>query len=83
VLQHAGFNQLNQNCITLHGQNFVPGWLRDLVVISMLGQLYHIHQQTSVIDYVERFAELIDQLAAYEQNMSSLLKGHGCRLDGG
>jgi hypothetical protein len=34
--------------------------------------LYHIHEQTSVTDYVVRFAKLIDQLAAYEQNMNSL-----------
>jgi hypothetical protein len=39
---------------------------------ALLRQLYHIQQQTSVTDYVERFAELIDQLAAYEQNMNSL-----------
>jgi hypothetical protein len=39
---------------------------------DLLHQLYHIHQNTIVVDYVDRFAELIDQLAAYEPHIASL-----------
>ena len=35
---------------------------------ALMRQLYQIHQTTTVTDYVERFAELIDHLAAYEPN---------------
>lgn len=32
---------------------------------TLLRQLFHIHQTTTVTDYVERFATLVDQLKAY------------------
>ena len=32
----------------------------------MIRQLYHISQDTTVADYVQRFSELVDQLIAYE-----------------
>jgi hypothetical protein len=39
---------------------------------ALLRQLYHMQQSTTVIEYVERFAELVDQLSAYEHNVPSL-----------
>ena len=33
---------------------------------SLIRQLYHIKQTTTVADYVDRFSELVDQLIAYE-----------------
>jgi len=33
---------------------------------SLIRQLYHISQDTTVADYVQRFSELVDQLIAYE-----------------
>lgn len=39
---------------------------------ALLRQLYHINQTSTVVDYVEKFAELIDQLAAYEPNIDNL-----------
>ena len=39
---------------------------------ALLRQLYHIHQTTSVGDYVDRFSELIDHLAAYEPNLDTV-----------
>lgn len=35
---------------------------RDMLV----RQMFHIHQTTTVIDYVERFSTLFDQLKAYQ-----------------
>ena len=35
---------------------------------SLIQQLYHIRQTTTVADYVERFSELVDQLIAYEHS---------------
>jgi hypothetical protein len=32
----------------------------------------HIHQNDTVVDYVDRFASLIDQLSAYEPNIDNL-----------
>jgi hypothetical protein len=39
---------------------------------SMLRQLYHIHQISTVSAYIESFSELIDQLTAYEPNLDSM-----------
>lgn len=39
---------------------------------ALLRQLYHIHQLDSVANYVDKFSELIDQLAAYEPNINNL-----------
>jgi hypothetical protein len=39
---------------------------------ALLRQLYHIHQNDTVVDYVDRFASLIDQLSAYEPNIDNL-----------
>jgi hypothetical protein len=39
---------------------------------TLLRQLYHIHQSSSVVDYVDRFAELIDQLTAYEIHIDTI-----------
>jgi hypothetical protein len=33
---------------------------------TLIRQLFHIRQTTSIVDYVERFSELVDQLAAYD-----------------
>ena len=33
---------------------------------SLIRQLYHIRQTTTIADYVDRFFELMDQLIAYE-----------------
>ena len=33
---------------------------------SLIRQLYHIRQTTTVTDYVDRFSELVDQLISYE-----------------
>ena len=35
---------------------------------SLIRQLYHIRQTSTVADYVERFSELVDQLIAYEHS---------------
>ena len=35
---------------------------------SLIRQLYHIRQTSTVADYVERFSELVDQLVAYEHS---------------
>ena len=39
---------------------------------ALLRQLYQIHQTTTVADYVDRFSELIDHLAAYEPGLETL-----------
>jgi hypothetical protein len=39
---------------------------------AFLRKLYHIHQNSTVTDYVDRFAELVDQLAAYEPHIDTL-----------
>jgi hypothetical protein len=31
----------------------------------LIRQLFHIRQSGTVVDYVDRFAELVDQLTAY------------------
>ena len=33
---------------------------------TLIRRLFHIYQITTVEDYVERFAELVDQLTTYE-----------------
>jgi hypothetical protein len=38
---------------------------------ALLRQLYHIHQTSTIVDYVDHFSEPIDQLAAYEPNLDS------------
>ena len=38
----------------------------------LIRQLFHIKQTSSVADYVERFAELVDQLSAYTSNTDPL-----------
>jgi hypothetical protein len=38
----------------------------------LIRQLFHIKQSSSVADYVDRFAELVDQLASYENNPDPL-----------
>ena len=50
----------------------------------LIRQLFHIKQTSSVADYVERFAELVDQLSAYTSNTDPLyytlrfIDGVGC-----
>jgi hypothetical protein len=39
---------------------------------ALLRQLYHIHQDTTVVDYVDRFSGLMDQLAAYEPHLDTI-----------
>lgn len=39
---------------------------------SLLRQLLHIHQVSSVVDYVEQFSQLVDQLNAYQPHVDSL-----------
>jgi hypothetical protein len=38
----------------------------------LIRQLFHIKQTSSVEDYVDRFAELVDQLSSYENNPDPL-----------
>ena len=35
---------------------------------TLLRQMFHIHQTSTVVDYVDRFSALMDELAAYESN---------------
>jgi hypothetical protein len=39
---------------------------------ALLRQLYHIHQNDTIVDYVDQFASLINQLSAYEPNIGTL-----------
>jgi len=39
---------------------------------SLIQQLYHIRQTTTIADYVERFSELVDQLIAYEHSIDPM-----------
>jgi hypothetical protein len=39
---------------------------------ALLRQLYHIHQFGSMVDYVNRFAELIDQLSTYNIHIDTI-----------
>lgn len=38
----------------------------------LVRQLFHIKQTTTVLEYIDRFAVLVDQLAAYEDNVDPL-----------
>jgi hypothetical protein len=38
----------------------------------MIRRMFHIHQESTVLDYVERFSALIDQLKAYNPNIDML-----------
>ncbi|CAD6263834.1 unnamed protein product [Miscanthus lutarioriparius] len=38
----------------------------------LIRRMFHIHQESTVTDYVERFSELIDQLKAYNPNIDML-----------
>jgi hypothetical protein len=39
---------------------------------AFIRQLFHIRQSGSVIEYVDQFSTLVDQLAAYEPNANPL-----------
>jgi hypothetical protein len=39
---------------------------------SLIRQLFHIHQEGTVSEYVKQFSELVDQLASYESNPNPL-----------
>jgi len=39
---------------------------------TLLRQMFHIHQTSTVVDYVDRFSALMDELAAYESNTDML-----------
>jgi len=38
----------------------------------LIHRMFHIHQESTVTDYVERFSELIDQLKAYNPNIDMI-----------
>jgi hypothetical protein len=38
----------------------------------LIRRMFHIHQESTVLDYVERFSALIDQLKAYNPNIDML-----------
>lgn len=59
----------------LLGRNSVPCFRTGLAVINirlLIRRLFRISQTSTVANYVERFAELLDQLTAYEETPDPL-----------
>jgi hypothetical protein len=70
-----GCSRWSAGCVTCLGMNFVGLFIDRFgreQHESLIRQLFHIRQNGSVPEYVEQFASLVDELAAYESHTDPL-----------